>query len=316
MRNINIKNQKKALVLFLLCIFSIFTLSSVQGKEKLRVTTTFYPLAFLTKEILLDKGEVINIVGNRDIHDYQPTARIVLQLKVADLIIFLGGGFEPWLDGIAHATGFLYKGFNPRQDKKNRQTISVLDVFRSIGLDEDDTHEHDNHSIDPHVWLDPILTIEIVKQITASLVKIKATHSSFYRTNAALLIEKLTQLDRMYRVKLKNCQLKEAIVSHNAFQYLEKRYDFELHPISSISSFDTPSIKTLTDLKIKAQQGITHILVEKNVTQQFSQMMAQETQLPTLPINSLETGPLAADKDFFDIMLENLISFQTAFQCS
>jgi len=88
-----------------------------------------------------------------------------------------------------------------------------------------------------------------------------------------------------------------------------------MHTIAGISSQDEPSAQILAELKKEAEEGITHILIEENNVRRFADTLARETGLATLPTNPLGRGTLDPQKDFFDIMQENLQSFKTALNC-
>lgn len=186
----------------------------------------------------------------------------------------------------------------------------------------DDHHKeesgHDDHhhgEFDPHTWLDPVLAQKMVDKILNAIVTVDSANESIYRANAQTLKNRFALLDEAYQAGLSNCANEKMIISHDAYGYLARRYGFQFHSISGLSPQDEPSAKILAELKHKAEEGISHILIEENKVRRFADTLARETGLQTLPINPLGRGTLDPQKDFFDIMEENLNSFKTALNC-
>ncbi len=181
---------------------------------------------------------------------------------------------------------------------------------------EDGAHDEHNHGeYDPHTWLDPVLAQTMVDEISEALISVDANNEATYRSNAIALKIRFAQLDHAYQQNLANCVNKKMIISHDAYGYLAKRYGFKFHSITGFSPQDEPSAKILAELKEEAREGVTHILIEENNIKRFADTLARETGLKTLPINPLGRGTLNPQKDFFDVMNDNLNSFKEALNC-
>ena len=151
--------------------------------------------------------------------------------------------------------------------------------------------------------------------ILQAIVKTDAANEATYLANAKMLKDRFAQLDQAFQTGLAQCVNNKMIISHDAYGYLARRYGFEFHSITGFSPQDEPSAKILAELKREAEKGITHILIEENNIRRFADTLARETGLKTLPINPLGRGTLDPQKDFFDIMEENLSSFKIALNC-
>ena len=156
----------------------------------------------------------------------------------------------------------------------------------------------------------------MVDNILAAFISMDSENESVYTANAQTLVSQFQQLDQSLQTELANCLLDEVIVSHDAYGYLARRYGFTMHAIGGLSTNDEPSAKILADLKEEAKEGITHILTEENSVRRFAETLAAETGHTILPINPLGQGTLDPNKDFFDIMNENLSSLKTALNCN
>ena len=71
------------------------------NEDELQVYVSFYPLYETTQAIIDQKADVkILTPPNIDPHDFDPSIKIIQEMKTADLIILNGGGFESWISNI------------------------------------------------------------------------------------------------------------------------------------------------------------------------------------------------------------------------
>ena len=311
------------------------------GEEKKLIVTSFYPLAFMTEQITGNKAQVINLAGSVDVHEYEPSPQDLVKMNKAQLVVFQGAELEPWTDGVI-----------PDLKAKGVTTIEVTHDLELSKTEEHDDHgdehkdehkdghkeehkdehkkekdehhddekegghdEHHHGEFDPHTWLDPVLAQKMVDQILKSVIAIDSANEAFYKANASALKARFAKLDQDFTAGLSNCANNELIISHDAYGYLVRRYNFKAHTIAGFSPHDQPSAKILAELKKEAEEGITHILIEENNIRRFADTLARETGLATLPANPLGRGTLDPEKDFFDVMEVNLNSFKTALNC-
>ncbi|THE63324.1 zinc ABC transporter substrate-binding protein [Salinadaptatus halalkaliphilus] len=99
-------------------------------------------------------------------------------------------------------------------------------------LDEDDAPEF----YDPHVWADPVLAQTIVETIADGLAAVDPDNAAVYEDNAADYTERLTEVDQQLQDLAADASRDLAVFAgHDSFQYIEHRYDFELHTPVGIS---------------------------------------------------------------------------------
>lgn len=308
---------------------------------KVQAVASFYPLAFMTEKIGGDKVDVINLSGNRDVHDYKPSPQDIVQIQKSDIFIFQGSGLELWTDGMIeeikeknisvlevseHLT--LHKSDEHNDEKHEEDHDEHVEEHTEDHADEHDEHEEEEHEeeeheddhhqhgeYDPHTWLDPILAQDMIAEITEHLSEISPDNAKHFETNAQVLTNRFQELDTAYQTTLASCQLDEVISSHDAFGYIAERYNFIVHAITGLNPNDEPSLKLLAQLKENTQETVQYILAETGNTARFSKTLADEMNIEILPINPLGKGTLDPQKDFFDIQKENLQSFKTALQC-
>lgn len=265
-------------------------------KNKIKITTSFYPLAFLAEQIGGNKVIVTNLTPpGAEPHDFEPGTRDIAQLANQDLILLNGGGLEGYVDKL-------------KENIDSKKTILVLagQPFMS-------------NLKDPHVWLDPVLYKKEAKVITETLIKINPANSEFYKENAQKLSNIFDQLDLDFKNGLSNCKQKNIVTSHKAFGYLASRYGLNEVALAGLSPEQEPSSKTLVEVTTFAKTNkIKYIFFEDLVSPSIAQTIAREVGAQTLVFNPLEgltKEDIAAGKTYFTIQKENLMNLQIALEC-
>jgi len=286
-------------------------------KEKLEVTTTFYPIAFFTKEIAGDTANITNLADGQDPHSFTPSPKDIVSIHESDLLIFNGAHLEPWVEDMESTFEEnsieyleLAQNINLNQNPENKTKTTNTEIEQNKDKDQ---HTHNHGDTDPHIWLDPVLAQKIVEEIKSELIKIDPDNSELFTKNANQLQEKLKELDQKYKNTLSNCTLEKAIISHDALGYISDRYEIQFLSISGISTQDEASAQTLAKLKQESENGIKYILSEEGAVQKFAETLSSETELEILSINTM--GREKGDKTYFEISESNLENLKTAFEC-
>ena len=324
--------------------------TDIRADETFAITTSFYPLEYALERITGDLAKVTNIGEGRDPHDFRPSTQDVLALQRSDLVVIQGVDFEPWGDDIKEsleADGIKVvlatKGLKLREgghahddenheDEHNEESTHEEDEHddsehedkhhdEEHAHDDEHAHEEDHHdehehgAYDPHTWVDPVLFSQTVDTLTKEIIALDETNANTYRQNAETFKADLAAIDKQYETRLASCPLDEVITSHEAFGYVGKRYNFEIHSIAGLSTQDTPSATTLALLREEAEEGIGAILLEENSITAYGDTLARETGLQTLSINPI-AYIIPEGEDFLSLMLLNLDTFATALNCN
>lgn len=274
------------------------------GSERVRVTTTFYPLAFLAERVGGEFVDVANLTpAGSEPHDFEPTGQDVALIYESDVFLYNGGGIDAWATDIAPDVA----GAGAR----------VIEMTRVVGELLPPAEPGD--AFDEHVWLDPNLLALEVPVVRDAFVASDARHAAAYEANAAALVADLNELDAEYRAALASCETPVAVTAHAVLGYLAKRYGFEQLPIAGISPDDEPSAGDLAELARQAEErNVAYIFFETLVNPELAQTLAREIGAQTLVLNPLEgltDQEIASGADYFTVMRENLTNLETAMLC-
>jgi zinc transport system substrate-binding protein len=283
--------------------------SSTDGKRTIVVTS--YPLEWLVSELAADADvEVVNLAPpGVEPHDVELTPRDIAQIRSADAIVYVGGGFQPAVEAALKSA---------RGTKIDVLSTPDLKPLRSSGDDHDDHGDevddeasagHDDESaLDPHVWLDPT-RFRLIARHTGDRLKLDST----------AVESTLESLDRELQQGLKRCVHRKLFTSHEAFGYLADRYDFTQVGVRGIIPDAEPRPKDLqriTELARKA--GATTIYTERLVSPKVARTLARSVGARTAildPIESRSTEKQHAGDDYTSMMRSNLVTLQKGQQC-
>jgi zinc transport system substrate-binding protein len=265
---------------------------------RLRVVTGAYPLAEVAERVGGDLVHVENLTPpGVEPHDLELTTDDLEALLTADIVLFVGAGFQPAVqDAVAEAEG------------------AVVDV-----LDGVDTLSADG-AVDPHVWLDPARFRLVVGTVADTLAERDPDHADRYRANAERYVGELEVLDAAFRSGLAACSSRTIVVSHDAFGYLADAFDLVQQPIVGISPEAEPDPARLAELQeLVRSQGVTTIFTEELLPPEVAEALAAEAGVATAVLNPLEgltRTQLDAGEDYGSIMRRNLETLRGALGCS
>ncbi|MFD1020760.1 metal ABC transporter solute-binding protein, Zn/Mn family [Thalassobacillus hwangdonensis] len=174
----------------------------------------------------------------------------------------------------------------------------------------DDHAGHDHDGEDPHVWLDPMKSIQLAENIKEQLVELKPEEKETFEANFEKLKTDLQALDEDFHTTLEAQKKNKIIVSHAAYGYWEEAYGIEQIAVSGLSPSDEPSQKDLEKIIDAAEEhGLKHVMFEQNVTPKIAELIQKEIDGDALRIHNLSVltdAEIEAEEDYFSLMRKNL----------
>jgi zinc transport system substrate-binding protein len=221
-------------------------------------------------------------------HDIELNSRQLDRVADADLVLYLGGGFQPAVEDAA------------------RRARKAVDLRAGLTGAQPD---------DPHVWLDPELFAQVVGGIEAALVEADPSGADGYRARAADYRRRLEELDAELRTGLADCDRRTIVTTHEAFGYLAGRYGLEHLAISGLSPDTEPDPRRLAELAdVVRSQGVTTVFTESLASPRVAETLARETGAQTAVLDTVE-GASTENEDYFSRMRANLRTLRTALGC-
>jgi zinc transport system substrate-binding protein len=286
------------------------TTESTDGR--LAVVAAFYPMADAAARVGGARVKVTNLtpVGSEP-HDIELTPRQADQLLDADLVVYLGHGFQP---AVAELAGRREQGSVDVLDKVQLQRgdVEAIQAEEGSGAGEES-------GLDPHFWLDPTLMAAAVDEVTEALAGASPDDADTFRANATRYQDELQKLDTEFRAGLGDCDRQEIVTSHAAFYYLARRYHLTQLPITGLSPEAEPDAARLAALADEIEaKGITTVFYEELMSPKVSEALAREAGVRTAvlsPIEGLSREEIDAGKDYAAVMRDNLAALRQALGC-
>lgn len=295
-------------ILVLICTLAALTAcggdSGSSGNGELEVVAAFYPLAWAAEELGSTDVRVRNLTPpGTEPHDVELSPRDVERIRSADVVLYLGAGFQPAVeDAVEGAEG---------------ETIDLLagqQLLQGEAHEEEAGHaeeESDEESErDPHVWLDPVRFAGMVERVAGVIGDPAA---------ADQLKAKLAELDREFEGGLADCRLRDVVTSHAAFGYLTRRYGLEQVPITGLSPEAEPTPRELEEVVEHVRETkATTIFFETLISPRLAETVARETGAKTDvldPLEGLAQEDLDRGADYLSVMRKNLASLRRGLEC-
>jgi len=322
--------------------------------ETIKIYTTLYPLEDFTKKIGGDLVEVENVIPpGADAHTYEPSTKDMVNIAEADGFIYSGVGLDSFAETVQESlkkenVTFINAGegielLEGHEEAEHTDEEATHEEEHAHGesehadeeathkeehthdetehADEEATHEeeghaHDHGDTDPHVWIDPVLSIQLAENIKNALTELHPNGKEIFEENFETLKIQLNELDQSFSEVINNANKKEILVSHAAYGYWESRYGIEQISVLGLSPTQEPSQKELqTIIETAKEHEIKYIIFETNVSSNVTDIVQSEIGAEALTLHNLESlsdEDIKNKEDYFSIMKKNLETLEKA----
>jgi len=243
--------------------------SALLSAEKLNIVCTTFPQYDWVMQILGENQEYADVTyllkNGVDIHSYQPSAEDMITISDCDLLIYIGGQSEQWIEDALKNSG-----------NKNQKTINMMEFLGERVWEEETVegmqegeHVHEEESddtksdyrlekveYDEHVWLSLKNAELICQEISEVLGELDTKHQDVYKENKAVYLEKLENLDSLYQNIVDSASQKTILVADRfPFRYLTEDYDLKYYAAFAGCSAETEaSFETVAFLASKVDE--------------------------------------------------------------
>lgn len=207
-------------------------------------------------------------------HHYALKPSEMRTLESARLVFRIDSGLETFLDkplaGLSANTQVIALASVPGIQHR---TLRAEHRHTEITSKAQDGHTTD----DLHIWLNPQNAIAMSHAIAQALGQADPAHQTAYQTNAAKLIQRITETDQRIRQQLEPVHNKPYLAFHDAWQHFDQHYG--LHFAGAVT------------LDISRQPGARHVqAIRKIIEQQQAVCLFQEPQFPPALVKTLVEG--------------------------
>ena len=310
-----------AVTVLVLIVSAVGCSKTQQASSKgISVVCATAPLYDWTRKITegTDGTDLSLIIGNgTDLHSFQPSAKDIISIKNADVLIYVGGESDGWIrDALKEPAN------------KNRQVVCLMDILKDAiveeevveGMEGEEEDGHEEHEegpeYDEHVWMSLRLTRRSCKAIEEALEKVSSSDAAKYKANLDAYDKKLSELDKKYEEMVKGARLDTMVVCDRyPFRYLAEDYKLKYSAAfvgcsaETEASFET--VKFLAD-KVKALDSKAVLIID-NSDGKLAKTVLETAGKSSVKVEVLDSmQSCGADLDYIKTMTENLEKLKTA----
>jgi zinc transport system substrate-binding protein len=226
---------------------------AVAAADPPRVVTTIKPVHSLVAGVMAGVGEptlLLDGAGSPHGHSLRPSqARALSQSEV---VFWIGPELEAFMvRSLASLVGdaeIVALAAVPGLTRLPTREAGVWGPDQGAGQGDPD-HGH----TDMHLWLDPRNAEAMTRAIVAALATADPGNAARYDANGAALGERLQALDQALATRLAPVRERPFVVLHDAYQYLERRYDLNAVGAITVDPERRPGARRLREIRDRLQ---------------------------------------------------------------
>ena len=340
-----------AFAMFVLAAALTFVACSAESNEKapaqkkVSIVATIYPQYDWLKNVLGDRLDAVNlkllIKNGTDLHSYKPSAQDIAAIASADMVVYVGGESDEWIEKALKAT--------PKDGRVQVNLMEALgdrvkeeEVVEGMQAEEEhhhehgeeaeehehehhehaEEHEHEHHEHaeapenDEHIWLSLKNAELLVMNLADALSKVDTAHATEYHMNAALYIAKISALDAQYRAATDSAALKTILFGDRfPFRYLVDDYGIKYFAAfvgcsaESEASFETVAFLAGKMDSLALPAIFTIDGSNGKIARAILDASKKSKETPVLTLNSMQSvtdAQMQSGMDYISIMQSNL----------
>ena len=286
---------------------------------ELPVVASIFPVTDLVRQVGGDRVTVTTLMpAGASPHTFEPKPSLVRKIAAARIFFMVGAGLEFW------ARNFI------RASAAQIQTVELSAGMPLIGLgDHAGNHkdeaaaghapahrapaEDQERFANPHVWLDPLLAIEMVGRIESALKAADPAAAEVYAARARAYIDALERLHREIQSTVARFTRREYVAFHPAWDYFARRYGLKPVGIIETAPGSQPNPRQIGNIvaQIKSH-GLRAVFAEPQLNPRIAEIIARQAGVQLLILDPIGGEDLPGRGTYIDLMHYNLNVFQEA----
>ena len=246
--------------------------NNVTDNNKLKIVCTVFPEYDWCREILGKRKTDVSLTyllgDGVDIHHYQPDADAVNKIKNCDILMYVGGESEKWVDDAL-----------AQVPNNNITVVSLLGILGDSAIELERARAKSHKALDPvqeptepttepepiydeHPWLSLKHAQTFCSEITEVICQADPNYSDYYRSNLESYDNKLAALDKEFRIMF-NGSKKHALIfgDRYPFKYFEADYNVLCYaPFATCGTAATAQYDDIVALAKQIDYFKTHVV--------------------------------------------------------
>ena len=286
--------------------------------KKISIVAAIYPQYDWLKNVLGERADSVElkllVKNGTDLHSYKPSAQDIASIAGADLVVYVGGESDGWIEKALAAT--------PKAGRVEVNMMKVLgdrvkeeEVVEGMQAEEEH-HHHEEVENDEHIWLSLKNSVRLVSAIAQSLSKVDTANSSIYTANAAVYNGNLWVLDQEFASAISGAENKTILFGDRfPFRYLVDDYGIKYYAAfvgcsaESEASFETVAFLANKMDSLALPAIFTIDGSDGKIARAILEASKKSKETPVLVLNSMQSvtdEQIKAGADYLSMMRDNL----------
>ncbi len=261
----------------------------IEAEVSLRIETTNKLLYYMVKDIVKDKHNVeYMMVNETDQWKFDYTDDSLSNISNKDLFIYLGGGFEPWIDGFV--------------SKLKKGSLSIVNSSRGIKLISSDVPKKYGDvtlNNNPYYWMDLSYYEIALSNIKNAIQEKDPKNRSLYEENFEAAIKKIDDIDKKFSDAIADYKNFTFITVDDSLDYFLK---YEGIKALKLSSENIDDVKKDLDKK-KSNETKFVLFCDDNVNIEGYNSIIQTYNIKTIKMKKYDIT-----KDYISMLDDNFDS--------
>lgn len=255
----NVMKKRIISALFFAAVLQFFSGCNKEQKNisdsgKITVISTIFPAFDWVREITGETSFIKNellIKNGVDLHSFQPSAADIVKIASADILIYVGGESDSWIEDILKTSASAkLKTINLMECLEGN--IFEEEIVEGMEAEEEDCEEPE---YDEHVWLSLSNAKTAGWKITELLCQLDGKNSTAYENNMKSYEEKLKSLYSEYQRAVSNSKNTIIFADRFPFRYLAEDFNLKYYAAFAGCSAETEaSFETVAFLANKLSE--------------------------------------------------------------
>lgn len=310
MKNAFLKNKILNFIFIVFCFVLIACFSGCSrasdkieqsNNGKINVATTNFPLYDFVRQVASENVNLKMLIApGVDMHSFEPSAETIRSIENADVLIYLGGEEDSWVEKVLGSIS---------DEKKNK--IKQVNVTQSLSYDSPRLN-------DSHVWTSLRASIKVVQILQSVLSQANDANAAVYSKNSELFISKLSSLKEKFAQVVADGKRK-VLVFGGKFPFRPFANEFGLKVVAAFnncsSKSEASSHKVFRVVDFVKQNRVPMVLKSDFDEGGLAEVIAGEASVKVGVFNSCHTisaADFSAGKTYLDFMEQNLETLKEA----
>jgi len=287
---------------------------NLSADDGLSIVTTIFPAYDFARAVAGDAAQVNMLVpAGAEIHSFEPTPADIIAISEADVIVYIGGESESWVDSVLQSIDT-----NSIKIVKLIDTVTPEEEELVEGMGEEHKHELKTEEVeyDEHIWTSPQNAVKMVQAVSDALCNVDKDNEIIYQNNAASYIEQISQIDEAIQQIVSSAKRKVLVFGDRfPFLYFAKEFGLSYRAaFPGCSSETETSAATMAHLIDYVQtEKIPYIYYIELSNQNVAKAIAEQTRAGLLLLHSCHNvtkSDFEAGVTYVSLMRQNIENLQ------